>query len=271
LAIWAPTVIGIELAFACAGTALILAVFMTLVTRGAHFMSAGFVGLQLCYYVFLLIYSASRYILNDLDETSVSLTVALFMAFVVTLLSGKYPRFISVLLTMCGSMLLFDGIAYFLGIETFKPYGLMIHGTYNKGECFDASGRQLTLCVFFWGAQIVVGLFGLVIQYFTKRFYAELNTRFRGTFNFVREKVGLPVEEEAPEVGEFFEGQMATTQVDVDEEEEEQDLTPTLETTPLLEDRKVCLFVLLSFFFFFCYRFVFVLNIFFYFLLGCFC
>lgn len=205
-------------------------------------MAAGFIGLQLCYYVFLLIYSASRYVLNDLDEISVSLTVSLFMAFVVTLLSGKYPRFISVLLTMCGSMLLFDGIAYFLGIETFKPYGLMIHGTYNKGECFDASGRQLTLCVFFWGAQIVVGLFGLVIQYFTKRFYAELSNRFRGTFNLVREKVGLPVEEEAPEVGEFFEGQKAQN-VEHDDEEEEQDLTPTLETTPLLEDRKVIKFV----------------------------
>jgi hypothetical protein len=52
-------------------------------------MSAGFVGLQLCYYVFLLIYSASRYVLSDMDETSISITVALFMAFVVTLLSGR--------------------------------------------------------------------------------------------------------------------------------------------------------------------------------------
>jgi hypothetical protein len=49
----------------------------------------------------------------------------------------------------------------------------------------------------------------------------------------------MPVDEEAPEVGEFFEGQKAQ-HVDIDEEEEEEDLTPTLETTPLLEDRKVC-------------------------------
>ena len=53
----------------------------------------------------------------------------------------------------------------------------------------------------------------------------------------VKERVGMPVDEEAPEVGEFFEGQKAQN-VD-DDEDKDEDITPTLETAPLLEDRKV--------------------------------
>ena len=45
-------------------------------------------------------------------------------------------------------MMVFDGIAYFLNIERFKPYSLLIHAKYDKGECFSASGQRLTLC---WG------------------------------------------------------------------------------------------------------------------------
>jgi hypothetical protein len=89
LTIWATSFVGLQLTFSCIGAALVFAIFFALIPRGAHFMSAGFVGLQLCYYVFLLIYSASRYVLSDMDETSISITVALFMAFVVTLLSGR--------------------------------------------------------------------------------------------------------------------------------------------------------------------------------------